>query len=144
MEVHETFEGRVLLRVEGLDLRTVLFNPEGGVRQQDIDNNKSLATTLAKIRQDQLARDEERLTRIKTLREKRKLDASLDARRKGRNPTSQLWFDIPLPRPSSGTPGRAHWRARWPHQKGQLEEGSEARTIVQNSSQRARRVASSA
>jgi hypothetical protein len=81
VEVHETFDGRVLLRVDGLDLRTVPFNPEGGVRQQDIDDNKYLATTLAKIRQDQLARDEEKLTRLKTLREKRKLEASLDARR---------------------------------------------------------------
>jgi transposase len=81
VEVHETFDGRVLLRIDGLDLRTVPFNPEGGVRQQDIDDNKYLATTLAKIRQDQLARDEEKLTRLKTLREKRKLEASLDARR---------------------------------------------------------------
>jgi len=59
----------------------VPFNPEGGVRQQDIDDNKYLATTPAKIRQDQLARDDEKLTRLKTLREKRKLEASLDARR---------------------------------------------------------------
>jgi len=81
VEVHETFDGRVLLRVGSLDLRTVPFNPEGGVRQQDIDDNKYLATTLAKIRQDQLARDEQKLTRLKTLREKRKLEASLDARR---------------------------------------------------------------
>ena len=81
VEVHETFDGRVLLRVDGLDLRTVPFNPEGGVRQLDIDDNKYLATTLAKIRQDQLARDEEKLTRLKTLREKRKLEASLEARR---------------------------------------------------------------
>jgi hypothetical protein len=36
--------------------------PSGGVRQQDIDDNMYLATTLAKIRQDQLARDEEKLT----------------------------------------------------------------------------------
>lgn len=63
VEVHETFDGRVLLRVEDLDLRTVPFNPEDGVRQQDIDDNKYLATTLAKIRQDQLARDEEKVTR---------------------------------------------------------------------------------
>ena len=81
VEVHETFDGRVMLRVDGVDLRAVAFNPEGGVRQHDIDDNKYLATTLAKIRQDQIARDEEKLTRLKTLREKSKLKASLDARR---------------------------------------------------------------
>ena len=54
VEVHETFDGRVMLRVDGVDLRAVAFNPEGGVRQHDIDDHKYLATTLAKIRQDQL------------------------------------------------------------------------------------------
>jgi hypothetical protein len=48
---------------------------------READDNKYLATTLAKIRQDHLARDEEKLTRLKTLREKRKLEASLEARR---------------------------------------------------------------
>ena len=51
------------------------------MRQHDIDDNKYLATALAKIRQDQIARDEEKLTRLKTLREKSKLKASLDAQR---------------------------------------------------------------
>ena len=54
VEVHETFDGRVMLRVDSVDLRAVAFNPEGGVRQHDIDDHKYLATTLAKIRQDQL------------------------------------------------------------------------------------------
>lgn len=81
VEVHETFDGRVIVRVDGLDLPTVPFNPEGGVRQQDIDDNKYLAKTLEKIRQDQIARDEEKLTQLKSLREKRKLEASLAARR---------------------------------------------------------------
>ena len=81
VEVHETFDGRVIVRVDGLDLPTVPFNPEGGVRQQDIDDNKYLAKTLEKIRQDQIARDEEKLTQRKSLREKRKLEASLAARR---------------------------------------------------------------
>ena len=81
VEVHEAFGGRVVVRIEGLDVRAVPFEPEGGVRQHDIDDNKYLATTLAKIRQDQIARDEEKLIRLKTLREKSNLKASLDARR---------------------------------------------------------------
>nr|MBK7070557.1 hypothetical protein [Deltaproteobacteria bacterium] len=80
--VHETFDGRVLLRVEGrADLRTVPFNPEGGVRPARHRRQQLPRDDLAKIRQDQLARDEEKLTRLKTLREKRQLEASLDARR---------------------------------------------------------------
>ena len=55
-----------MVRIEGLDVRAVPFEPEGGVRQHDIDDNKYLATTLAKIRQDQIARDEEKLIRLKT------------------------------------------------------------------------------
>ena len=81
VEVHEIADGRVVVRIDGLDLRAAPFDPVGGVRQQDIDDNKYLAGTLAKIRQAQLARDEQQLTTLKTLREKSKLKASLDARR---------------------------------------------------------------
>jgi hypothetical protein len=103
VEVHETFDGRVLLRVDGLDLRTVPFNPEGGVRQQDIDDNKYLATTLAKIRQDQLrprrreahpAQDAAGEAQARGLPRRPPVGPRTRHFYLGPNPTFLLWFDI--------------------------------------------------
>ena len=81
VEVHETFGGRVVVRIEGLDVRAVPFDPEGGVRQHDIDDNKYLATTLAKIRQDQLRPRRGKADQAQDPPREEQAQGSLDARR---------------------------------------------------------------
>ena len=56
------------------------FRKDGGVRQQDIEDNKYLATILRTIQTAQLARDEKNLAKA-TLRERRVLERSIARRR---------------------------------------------------------------
>ena len=58
------------------------FRKDGGVRQQDIEDNKYLATILRTIQTAQLARDEKNLAKA-TLRERRVLERSIAERRSG-------------------------------------------------------------
>lgn len=82
VEVHELEDGTVTFRYGLADLTATPFRKDGGVRQQDIDDNKHLAPILERIRQEQIARDEQRLPKLKTLREKRALETSIAERRR--------------------------------------------------------------
>jgi hypothetical protein len=68
VEVHETQDGVVHIRHEHTELAARAFRKEGGVTQQDIEDNKYLASTLRQIQIAQLARDEDKLPTL-TLRD---------------------------------------------------------------------------
>jgi hypothetical protein len=80
VEVHETEDGTVTIRHGHDELAAKAFRKDGGVRQQDIEDNKCLATILRTIQQAQLARDERNLPKA-TVRARHRLKRSLDERR---------------------------------------------------------------
>jgi hypothetical protein len=82
VEVHETPDGVVRIRHDRTELAATVFRKDGGVRQQDIEDNKHLASILRTIKTAQLARDEQKLPSL-TLRERRALQASIAQRRAG-------------------------------------------------------------
>jgi transposase len=82
VEVHQTEDGEVTIRHGATDLTATPFRKDGGVRQQDIEDNKYLATILRTIQTAQLARDEKNLAKA-TLRERRVLERSIAERRSG-------------------------------------------------------------
>jgi hypothetical protein len=84
VEVHELEDGTVHLWHRGVELAAKRFRKDagaGGVRQKDVDDNKYLATILQRIRQDQIASDEQKLTGRRTHREKALIQASIEQRR---------------------------------------------------------------
>jgi transposase len=82
VEVHETEDGVVRIRHEHTELAATAFRKDGGVTQQDIEDNKYLASILQQIQTQQLARDEQKLPTL-TLRERRMLNDSIAQRRAG-------------------------------------------------------------
>ena len=80
VEVHDAEDGTVTIRHGAIELAATPFREEGSVRQQDIADNKYLASTLRTIQQAQLARDEEKLRTLRTFRERRALKTSLEER----------------------------------------------------------------
>ncbi len=81
VEVHETADGSVTVRDGSIDLPAHAFRKDGCVRQRDIDDDKYLGKILKQIQREQLARDEAKLATLRTLRERRKLKASMDERK---------------------------------------------------------------
>jgi hypothetical protein len=81
VEVHEMADGTVSIRHGQAELAAAPFRKDGNVRQQDVHDNKHLAVILRGLQQTQLARDEEKLKRLRTRREKRLLHQSIDERR---------------------------------------------------------------
>jgi transposase len=79
VEVHEMLDGAVHIRHRGLELPATPFRKQGQVRQQDVADNKYLATILERLRRDQIARDQKKLEGRGTLRERRCLLASIEA-----------------------------------------------------------------
>jgi hypothetical protein len=73
-------DGTVHIRRGGHRLAAVPFRKEGQVRQQDVTDNKYLATILERVRRDQIVRDQTKLEGRGTLREKRRLLASIEAK----------------------------------------------------------------
>jgi transposase len=82
VEVHQTHDGVVRIRHEQTELAASVFRKDRGVRQQDIEDNKFLASVLRTIQAAQLARDQQKLPSL-TLRERRALEASIAQRRAG-------------------------------------------------------------
>ena len=81
-DVHELFDGTVGIRYREHVLVATPFRKDGAVRQQDVAENKYLATILERLRQNQIADDAQKLaTGTKTRRAKRQLSASLEAHR---------------------------------------------------------------
>jgi hypothetical protein len=87
VEVHETDDGGVRIYHHGHELVATPFRKDGAVRQQDVADNKHLATILEQLRQTQIANDEDKLTRRGTKRDKALLGASLEQRRAVAGPT---------------------------------------------------------
>ncbi len=83
VDVHQTEDGKVTIRHGRAALTATPLRKETCVRQQDIEDNKYLATILRTIQTAQLARDEKRLAKA-TLRERPALKRSIDERRSGR------------------------------------------------------------
>jgi hypothetical protein len=81
VDVHETDDGRVIIRHAGIELTANEFRKEGSVRQQDVEDNKYLAHILKGLQTAQLARDETKLAAARTQRERRHLRLSLEQRR---------------------------------------------------------------
>lgn len=79
--MHELADGSVTIRHRRLELTATEFRKEGGVRQQDVKDNKYLASILKGLQSQQLARDEEKLSIARTQRERRLLRLSLEQRR---------------------------------------------------------------
>jgi hypothetical protein len=80
VEVHEMVDGTVHIRRGSLEFPAVPFRKEGQIRQQDVADNKYLATIPERVRQDKIARDQKKLEGRGTLREKRRLLAAIAAR----------------------------------------------------------------
>lgn len=80
VEVHETEDGTVRIRHGQTELAVTPIRKDGNVRQQDIEDNKHLAVILRRVQQAQLARDEDKLKRLRTRREKRLLLRSIEER----------------------------------------------------------------
>lgn len=81
VDVDETRDGVVRIRHGATELRATPFRKAGDVRQQDVADNKHLATILEGLRQRQLAEDERTLARGRqTKREKTLLAASIERR----------------------------------------------------------------
>jgi hypothetical protein len=87
VEVHETADGGVRIYHHGHELVATPFRKDGAVRQQDVADNKHLATILEQLRQKQIANDEDKLARRGTKRDKALLAASLENRRGLARPT---------------------------------------------------------
>jgi len=83
VEVHETDEGAVTICHGGVVLPASVYRKEGSVRQQDVADNKYLAGILEKLRVVQIENDQTKLETLKTNREKRQLQASIDVRKAG-------------------------------------------------------------
>jgi hypothetical protein len=81
VEVHELEDGTVIIRHRGHELTVSVFRKAGGVRQQDVADNKYLASTLERVRKAQIANDVRQLRfgRL-TKRQKNALQASLAQR----------------------------------------------------------------
>ena len=87
VEVHEVKDGTVHIRHGSVDLPATPFRKAGGVRQQDVADNKYLATILEKVRQTQLAEDEKTLNEgRKSKRERAFLATSIEHRRAAASP----------------------------------------------------------
>jgi transposase len=81
VQVFETVDGEVSIRHAGVELRARAFPKDGRVDQGAIVANKLLAPVLEQIRQKQLERDQKKLgDRWRTLREKKRIEASIEAR----------------------------------------------------------------
>jgi hypothetical protein len=81
VEVHELEDGTVKIRHRAVELTARVFRKDGGVRQQDVADNKYLAKTLERVRKTQIANDVRQLHSGRlTKREKAALQASLDER----------------------------------------------------------------
>ena len=81
VQVHELEDGTVVFRHGAEVLKATPFRKGGTVRQQDVVDNKYLASTLERIRKAQIAADLTRLREDKlTKRQKGLLRASLEAR----------------------------------------------------------------
>ena len=82
VEVHEMIDGSVRIRHGTAELPATRFRKGGDVRQQDVADNKYLATILEGLRQTQIAEDDRALKEArKTKREKALLKTSLERRR---------------------------------------------------------------
>lgn len=81
VEVHEMQDGTVTIEHGGVELPALDFHKDGGVRQQDVEDNKYLGVVLEQIRKAQLERDEHKLRTTGTRREKSLLKTSLEQRR---------------------------------------------------------------
>jgi len=75
--------GTVSIRNGRTELGATPFRKDGNVRQQDIDDNKHLAAILRRVQLAQLTRDEDKLKRLRTRRDKRLLLRSIEERRGG-------------------------------------------------------------
>ncbi|MDP9035229.1 MAG: ISNCY family transposase [Myxococcota bacterium] len=81
VEVHELEDGTVTIRHRAAVLSARVFRKDGAVRQQDVADNKYLASTLERVRQAQIANDVRQLQDGKlTKRQKVTLRASLAQR----------------------------------------------------------------
>jgi hypothetical protein len=79
--VHELADGTVIIRHGAHELKATPFRKGGSVRQQDVVDNKYLASTLERVRKAQIANDVRQLREGKmTKREKALLRASLAER----------------------------------------------------------------
>lgn len=87
VEVHETEDGVVRIRHGHTQLDATPFRKDGGARQQDIEDNKYLATILRTIQQAQIARDDKKLQSARTLREKRAIQHTIDTRFRAAQPS---------------------------------------------------------
>ncbi len=81
VEVHETDEGEITIQHGGVELPASVYRKEGSVRQQDVADNKYLSGILEKLRVIQLENDQANVKRLKTNRERRQLQASIDLRK---------------------------------------------------------------
>jgi hypothetical protein len=81
VQVHELEDGTVTIRHGARELKATAFRKGGSVRQQDVVDNKYLASTLERIRKTQIANDLRQLESKKmTKRQKASLRASLGER----------------------------------------------------------------
>ncbi len=81
VQIHELADGSVVIRHGAHELKTTPFRKGGDVRQQDVVDNKYLASTLERVRKAQIANDVKRLKEAKmTKRQKGLLRASLAER----------------------------------------------------------------
>jgi hypothetical protein len=103
VEVHELLDGTVRIRHDGHELAATPFRKDGQVRQQDVADNKYLASILERLRQAQISNDEKKLAGRGTKREKALLAASLEQRRASM---------CPPPPPSSQPPTESSPKGR--------------------------------
>jgi hypothetical protein len=81
VELHELENGTVRIRHGAVELTATAFRKDGDVRQQDVADNKLLASTLERVRKAQVANDVKQLHSGRmTKREKAALQASLAVR----------------------------------------------------------------
>ena len=98
VQVHEFENGTVKVMHGALELAATQFRKGGGVRQQDVADNKYLASTLERVRKVQIANDMQALAEKRmTKREKAALHASLAQRAT----PSELNAVAPLPGPNA-------------------------------------------
>ena len=103
VQVHEFENGTVKVMHGALELAATQFRKGGGVRQQDVADNKYLASTLERVRKVQIANDMQALAEKRmTKREKAALHVSLAERAT----PSELNAVAPLPPPRA--PRRRH------------------------------------
>lgn len=82
VDVHEMLDGTVHIRHDGVDLPAAPFRKAGEVRQQDVADNKYLATILEKLRQKQIAEDERALANDRGTKREKAVYAAANVRRR--------------------------------------------------------------